>query len=314
MMTHEQKTRLGIFLALATVIFLVVAAFFLVPKLNDPGTSYVIKFRDTSVNGLSVGGDVKYRGVLVGRVTAIGLSPTDPDCVHVTVKIRPGLVVKADMQAQMVYVGITGQKFIELSGGTAASPKVEAHGDIPMSRGLGEKADDIVNNLQTTAKRITEVLSPENVAKFSAFMDSAEKSSAAVAGLIQGRRTSLDHTLASVEKATADMAAAMAAFKPLVENLDRLTTTVETGSRQTLDNLSQRFSAEELGGAITELRSFLSTASVSLKKLESVLLDQQSQLQRTFGSLGEAIDNLARFSREIAEEPSSLVRTRKDKK
>ena len=83
-----------------------------------------------------------------------------------------------------------------------------------------------------TAKRITEVLSPENVAKFSAFMDSAEKSSAAVAGLIQGRRTSLDHTLASVEKATADMAAAMAAFKPLVANLDRLTTTVETGSRQ----------------------------------------------------------------------------------
>ena len=314
MMTHEQKTRLGVFLALATVIFLVVAAFFLVPKLSDPGESYVIKFRDTSVNGLSVGGDVKYRGVLVGRVTAIGLSPTDPDCVHVTVKIRPGLTVRADMQAQMVYVGITGQKFVELSGGSPAAPKVEAHGEIPMSRGLGEKADDIVNNLQVTAKRITEVLSPENVAKFTAFMDSAEKGSAAVAGLLQDRRGSLDRTLASVETATADMAAAMASFKPLAENLNRLVGAVETGSKETLDNISRRFSAEELGGAIADLRGFLSTASVSLKKIESVLLEQQNQLQRTFASLGEAVENLARFSREIAEEPSALVRTRKDKK
>lgn len=314
MMTHEQKTRLGIFLALATVIFLVVAAFFLVPKLSDPGQTYVIKFRDTSVNGLAVGGDVKYRGVLVGRVVAIALSPTDSDCVHITVKIRPGLAVKADMQAQMVYVGITGQKFVELSGGTMASPDLKAHGEIPSSRGLGEKADDIVNNLQTTAKRITEVLSPENVAKFSAFLDSAEKSSTAMAGVLQGRRDSLDHTLASVEKATADMAAAMSEFKPLVESLDRLAATVETGSRETLGNISKRFSAEELGGAITDLRGFLSTASVSMKKLESVLLEQQSQLQRSFASLGEAIENLARFSREIAEEPSALVRSRKDKK
>lgn len=314
MMTHEQKTRLGIFLALATVIFLIVAAFFLVPKLRDPGETYVIKFRNTSVNGLSIGADVKFRGVLVGRVVAIRLDPKDLDCVHVEVKIRPGLTMKTDMQAFMVYVGITGQKYVELSGGQAASPDLRAHGVIPMGRGLGEKADDIVNNLQTTAQRITEVLSPENVAKFSAFMDSAEKSSSAISGLLQGRRSSLDHTLASIEQATADFAAAMATFKPLAENLNRLIGTVETGSRETLGNISQRFSADELGGAITDLRSFLATASVSLKKMESVLLEQQNQLQRTFASLGEAIENLSRFSREIAEEPSSLLRTRKDKK
>jgi len=31
-------------------------------------------------------------------------------------------------------------------------------------------------------------------------------------------------------------------------------------------------------------------------------------------SLGVAIDNLARFTREIADEPSSILRSRKDKK
>jgi hypothetical protein len=51
-----------------------------------------------------------------------------------------------------------------------------------------------------------------------------------------------------------------------------------------------------------------------MKKVEGVLLEQQSELTRTFTSLGVAIENLARFSREIAEEPSAILRTRKDKK
>jgi len=313
-MTHEQKTRLGIFLALATVILLVVAAFFILPKLSDPGEIFVVRFRDTSVNGLNVGADVKYRGVLVGRVVAINLSPADLDSVLVDVKIRPGLTMKTDMQAFMVYLGITGLKYVELSGGTLSSPDLKAHGEISMGRGLGEKADDIVNNLQTTAKRITEVLSPENVDKFSTLMDSAAKGSAALASVLQGRQGSLDHTLASFEKASTDLAEAMTAFKPMVENLNTLVTTLETGSRETLGNISQRFSADELGGVIADLRGFLSTASVSLKKIESVLLEQQTQLQKTFASLGTAIENLSQFSREIAEEPSVILRTRKDKK
>jgi hypothetical protein len=59
MMTHEQKNRLGIFLSLATVIFIAVAGFFIVPKLRDPGDDYVVNFKGTSVQGLIVGSLVK---------------------------------------------------------------------------------------------------------------------------------------------------------------------------------------------------------------------------------------------------------------
>ena len=100
----------------------------------------------------------------------------------------------------------------------------------------------------------------------------------------------------------------------MTEDLDRLVKTVEANSQQTLGNIAQRFSADEMGMAIKDVRDFLATASVSLKKVESVLLEQQSELTRTFDSLGVAVENLARFSREIAEEPSAILRTRKDKK
>jgi len=314
MMTHEQKTRLGIFLSLATVLFMAVAGFFIIPKLRDPGDIYLIRFRDTSVHGLIMGSLVKYRGVEVGRVIRIDVSRTDLDCVDIEVKIRPVLVVKTDMRAVLVYVGLTGQKYIELSGGTLAAANLKAHGEIPAGRGLGDKADDIVNNIETTAKRITELLAPENIERFSAFLENAEKSSSAVSGVLDSRRSSLENTLASLEKASAEFARATERFVPMTEDLSRLVRTVEASSEKTLGNISERFSAEELGAVLKDVRSFLDTASVSLKKVESVLLEQQSELTRTFTSLGVAVENLVRFSREIADEPSAILRTRKDKK
>jgi phospholipid/cholesterol/gamma-HCH transport system substrate-binding protein len=314
MMTHEQKTRLGIFLTLATVLFLAVAGFFVVPKLRDTGTIYTVNFRDTSVQGLIIGSLVKYRGVEVGRVVRIRVNPTNLDSVLVDVKIREGVTVKTDMTALMAYVGLTGQKYIEISGGTLESPNLPAHGEIGTGRGLGEQAEDIVKNFDTTAQRITEVLSPENVAKFTAFLENTEKSSAMLSGILESRRQAIEDTLASFERASAEIAQATAKFAPMTEDLDRLVRSVEASSQKTLDNISARFSAEELGQAIKDMKDFLATASVSLKKVESVLLEQQSDLQRTFANLGDAVENLARFSREIAEEPSSILRTRKDKK
>lgn len=314
MMTHEQKTRLGIFLSIATVVFIAVAGFFILPKLRDPGTDYMVRFKDTSVHGLAVGSPVKYRGVEVGRVTLIEVTRTDLDSVDVGLKIRPELVVKTDMQAVLVYIGLTGQKYIELSGGTPGAANLKARGEIPTGRGLGERADDIVANIETTAKRITELLAPENIERFSAFLENAEQSSASVSGLLESRRASLENTLLSLEKASAEFARATEKFVPLTDDLSRLVRTVEANSERTLGNVADRFSAEELGQVLKDVRSFLDTASVTMKKVEGVLLEQQTELTRTFASLGVAIENLARFSREIAEEPSAILRTRKDKK
>jgi ABC-type transporter Mla subunit MlaD len=152
------------------------------------------------------------------------------------------------------------------------------------------------------------------VARVTAFLDNTEKSSAVLSQVIQSRRTSLENTLASFEKASVEFARATEKFVPMTDDLDRLVRTIETNSQQTLGNISQRFSAEEMGQVIKDVRDFLATASVSMKKVESVLLQQQADLTRTFTNLGVAVENLARFSREIAEEPSAILRTRKDKK
>jgi len=142
-----------------------------------------------------------------------------------------------------------------------------------MGRGLGEKAVDIVANIDTTAKRITELLAPENIERFSAFLKNVEKSSATLSGVLESRRTSLENTLANFEKASLEFARATEKFVPMTEDMGRLIKTIEANSQETLGNISRRFSSEEMGQAIQDVRAFLDTASVSLKKVESVLLE-----------------------------------------
>ena len=314
MMTNEQKTRLGIFLALATLVFVVVAGFFIAPKLREAGDHYTIDFVETSVHGLLVGSPVKYLGVDVGKVVRIEVNPENLASVRVTVKIQKGIPIKTDMTAVLAYVGLTGQKYVEISGGTPEAENLRPHAEIPMGRGLGEKAEDIVTNLEVAAKRITELLAPENLESFKSILENAERSSATLASVLESRRTSLDNALAGFEKTSVELAKVAEILGPVSDDLGELVRNFDAGTQSALGNISERFSNEELGQVIQDVGAFLDTASVSLKKVESVMLEQQAELTRTFTALGIAVENLSRFSREISEDPSALLRTRKDKK
>ncbi len=313
-MTHEQKIRLGIFLAVMTVVFVVVTWYFVVPKLREPGDLYYVDFRDTSVHGLFVGSPVKYRGVEVGKVVRIEVNPEDLDSVKVHARIRKVLIIKRDMTATLVYMGLTGQKYIEISGGTRQSETLEPHGFILTSRGLGEKAEDIVSSIEEAVKSINALLSPENLERFTRILENTERGSDAIAEVLDSRKSALENAISSFEKASVEFARASENLGPISEDFDRLVKSLEASSQTTLDVISRRFSDEELGQAIKDVRAFLDTASVSLKKVESVLLAQQAELAKSFSGLGEAVENLSRFSREIAEDPTALIRTRKDKK
>ena len=314
MMTHEQKVRLGVFLALATAVFIAVAGFFVVPKLREPGDIYTVDFFEISVHGLLVGSPVKYLGVEVGKVVRIEVNPENLASVRVTLKIQKGIPIKTDMTAVLAYVGLTGQKYVEISGGTPEAENLRPHAEIPMGRGLGEKAEDIVTNLEMAAKRINDLLAPENLKKFQAILDNAERSSGTLASVLESRRASIDNALAGFEKTSVELARVAETLGPVSEDLGHLVRNFDSGTQAALGNISQRFSSEELGAVIQDVGSFLDTASVSLKKVESVLLEQQAELTRTFAALGVAVENLARFSREISEDPSALLRTRKEKK
>jgi len=147
------------------IIGLFLAAAVFAVWLGSPGSSddvvYRIHFPD-SVSGLSVGEPVKYRGVNVGSVKEIAVDADDTSKVRVDVRLRKNTPIKTDTRASLELKGITGNVFVELSGGgpgeqtlLAATPPGQMP-EIPSEKtGLKAMIDDL----------------PKLAAKFSALAD-----------------------------------------------------------------------------------------------------------------------------------------------
>jgi len=81
---------------------------------------------EESVAGLNVNAPVKYRGVDVGKVREIRLDPGIPGQVRLLFAIERGTAIKEDTAAMLKSQGLTGIAYVELDGGSLASPRVRA--------------------------------------------------------------------------------------------------------------------------------------------------------------------------------------------
>ena len=314
MMTHEQKTRLGIFLIIATAIFIIVVGFFLVPILRERGETYFINFENTSVNGLDIGSLVKYQGVQIGKVIHMQVNLRDLNSVLVNIKIQQGFPVKEDTTAVLTYIGITGLRFIDLKGGTPDARPVPPRGEITVGKGIEEKAGDIVTNLDGAIRSLNALLSEKNRDNVSLFLQNVEKGSGTISAVLESRKAKLEAALDNIEKASTDFSTVMESLRSAAAKVDTESGRIGRNVEAALDNISKRFSDAELGKTIADFRTLVTTATDSLRRIDASLVGQKSQLGEALDRLGAALDNLARFTREISEDPTSLIRERKDKK
>jgi phospholipid/cholesterol/gamma-HCH transport system substrate-binding protein len=118
--------KLGLFVVVGVVLALVTVTFLGAESLKKQVVSYQTDF-DESVQGLEVGSPVKFRGVTIGTVSAIGIAP-DRRHVAVTSELavadlselglavgkgdKSTIRVPADLRMQVVSQGITGVKFL----------------------------------------------------------------------------------------------------------------------------------------------------------------------------------------------------------
>lgn len=321
MITREQKIRLSIFLILAGGLLAAIAAVFIMPTLKEEGDTYYIDFRDMSVNGVNDGADVKYQGVRVGQVSRIDVNRDDLRSILIYIKLKKGFPIKSDMTASLQYAGITGLKFIELSGGKEEAKTLNPGDKIQTRKGLGEKAEDIVLNIDSVVEAINNMLNPENRQKFAQLLANLESGTAVMAQILDKRQNSLANTISNIEKITRHLDELSLKMDKFAGYLNQAQETLPASRlREVLDHLDQvivtidqRLSKDELGRVLDSVDKFADSSTIAIRKIENRIGDMEAELSRTLSALRESMENIARFTRDLREDPTLLIRRRADK-
>lgn len=107
-----------------------------------------------SVTGLSQGSQVLFNGIKVGDVRRLHLDDTNPDMVIVLTQVNATTPITRSTVATLGFQGLTGQAYIELTGGRLDEPNLLVTADEGGYVARINADPSIVNNLLATAQDI----------------------------------------------------------------------------------------------------------------------------------------------------------------
>jgi phospholipid/cholesterol/gamma-HCH transport system substrate-binding protein len=252
-------------------------------------------FFPQAVEGLTIGSQVSFAGVPVGKVDEMNLWEKDPQFVQVRISVDNEVPILRGTTAT-VLGSFTGVSTIQLDGARRGQPPITAPGrdgvpEIqPKAGGLGAilaSAPQLLENLSNLTERLTEVLGPENQRSIEGIMRNTERMTGELADAsprVEGVLTELELTLAQATETLAQFEEVLGTTDQML-NRDGASTMQEL--RRTLT--AARGAAESLEAAMNDVRPAARQMSEStLPAAEAALRD----LRRTTAALREVAESL----------------------
>lgn len=311
MATHSQKVKVGIFFFVCVA--LLIAILILISGMQRfPTDIYYIKFRE-SVTGLDKGGDVRYNGVLVGRVTDINISAKGNVLVEVELRKDKLSAVRSGMTARLALRGITGIAYVELSGGGTGSvippgstipselsfisnittnfPRIVETLDqilLKLNLALGESETDFRENLSIAFQQV-EKISDSSTKFFDQTTSQSIKITRRFDEFLDQMETSITETQKELEQVLKDM-------DNTVLRLDRRI------AKMDLENTQHKINrmADGVTSTTREINLFLSRTDRHVSETELALLKSLRDLRNTLKDADDLINILKR-------DPSVLI-------
>lgn len=238
-----------------------------------------------SVTGISRGGFVRYRGVVVGRVKGITL--VDAERVAIDLEVVEGTPIKTDTKATIASQGLTGLSYIELSGGSVEAPPLRPGPDgtpavITASPSLMRRLDVALSQnleqVEAVMQQFQKLISDDNLANLTATLVDARRFMAALAA--QEQR--IDALAASLEKAAAQAPELAAEGRNTLREaqalLQELQRTAEALREATVTAQTELRAARR--GVQPEVEAALQQLEASMSRLERLTVSIQERPQR----------------------------------
>ena len=319
-MKKAQKVRLGIFILVSSLLLLLLIGYFTARNLFERKETYYVAYRDVSVSGLEVGTSVRFLGIDVGSIADISIDPEDVNTIIVELALREGTPVKEDAQADIVSMGITGLKTIEIRGGTQEAEFLEPGDFIPAGTSLTEdltgKAEVIYFKLEQVLNNLEDFTAPDNMRVFSEAADNIGEF-AVLGGEVIGR---LDTVVAENRE---DLRETVSAVRELSGELSKTSDELFAG----ISRFNEIMQGDTLGEVLGNFREIsITLKETNLNELIEQLAQTTVETQNLLRRVGEDIDrgsealtnnllilqytlnNIHEASRKISTDPSVLIR------
>ena len=268
----------------------------------DREFAYYSIYFEESVSGLSIGGDVRYNGIPVGRVTAIEIDPKRPSDVRVTAEVARESVIRADTVATLELQGITGVSFVQLSGGSADAPILqpgpdgappEIHSQRSAFKEIFAGAPEMINRISLLVSEATKLVGDDNREAIGNILRNAD----VLTGRLAKRAPEIESLIVDVQKSAADLSRTLARMDGLLTRTDSVlegvdsTLSVARGTLTTADDLLDR----DARLALAEFRE----ASARFGRLSGEIEALVSENREPLAAFSE--DGLVQFTRFIEE-------------
>ena len=248
---------------------------------------------DSSVSGLSVGGEVRYLGVPVGRVLDIGLNPQRAGRVDVRIGLDQPLPGSTGLVALLEPQGITGLTLIELRDrdATAATADV-APGVIPGQASVLTKVSasalQLAEEAELALTRFNRLLSEETIDNFAA----TARDLRTLAGNLSRSSADADALLASLARVSGQLEEVLPVYRSLALRLedDLIPTMVDAGQ-------SLQVTSDSLAAAVGDNR----------EEVNQLLQQDLPSLIRLGDELAIALQELQRLASNINNQPGALL-------
>ena len=317
-----QKVQIGFFVLGGLVLFLGVL-FFLGMTDFFTNKAKVRTYFSESVQGLSVGSAVKYRGVPIGNVTKISIRVSDK-LVQVDMAVELEHFVSSGerkqqqrsefrhffqseleqgMRCRLEYAGITGIRYIDFDyyatpGQTLPQPPA----GLPDEAGalfipaVPSPFRDILRAIGTSLDRISRI-------RFEEISDGLERSLSELSGLLSD--PALKSAIARVNEAAENLELGSRTVTRVFseERLSRLTTLLEE-DLASINKLTEQLIKETKEAKLPESTSAFRDASNSITF-------HQDALTNTLTKLNQTLDALTELANSLTSDPSSLVTGKK---
>ena len=339
------EIKAGFFVLLSGIVMIVLIAAVL--KYRPQGDTKIYYVYSSDTGGLGRSGDVRFGGVIAGRITNVSTDPDDQSRMRATVQVATSTPVNIDSRAFVSQTTLTAEKHLEITTGSKDAALLEPGSEIPstvgglfgdlsgLSSAVTQLLDDVALLLGVSDADGNRIFAADDgrtivelfrtmeglLADFRILIGVVDEKGRPLA--VEGRKT-FSEMMVNLDDAVVHGGDLLGGLEEVLEenrgNVEEVLTTakdVGKSAQQAVEHLDSILAdnRENIDGIIEGAREALESLDSLTGEFETLTISLQEAIDRnaatledTLRDLSDTMRSLKEITRTLAEQPQALIR------